>query len=158
MKTAEQAAKFGIVGVLNTVIDCVILNVLVFFGFTAAFIILGQKFLVANIISVAVAMTNSFILNKQWTFQSKGGNVYLEIVKFLAITIIGMFVIHQIIFNLFYYQLASISSLVLSIVYFLKLDRFFSDNFIILNFAKSIAIAASLVWNFIGYKFLVFKK
>ena len=56
MKTAEQAAKFGIVGVLNTVIDCVILNVLVFFGFTAAFIILGQKFLVANIIALTYAV------------------------------------------------------------------------------------------------------
>jgi len=157
-ETTKQAGKFVIVGGLNTFIDYLILNFLVFFGFTTAILIFGQKFLIANIISVFVAMINSFILNKQWTFQSKGGNIYIEILKFALITIIGMFVVHQIIFNLFYYNLPSISSLVISVVYFLKLNNIFSDEFVMLNFAKSIAIVISLIWNFVGYKFFVFKK
>ncbi len=157
MKTTEQAGRFVIVGILNTLIDYFILNILVFFGFTAVLMILGQKFLIANIISVFVAMINSFVLNKKWTFQSEGGNIYLEIIKFFITTIIGMFVINQIIFNSFYYGFPSISSLVVSVVHFLNLNNIFSDNFIILNFSKSIATVASLIWNFLGYKFFVFK-
>ena len=156
--TKQQIGKFAIVGVINTLVDVVILNILVFLGFTAAFVILNQQFLAANIISVAVAMINSFILNKQWTFRAEEGNIYLQIVKFLVVTIIGMFVIHQLIFNGIYYDLPLISEFAVSITHFLMLSGIFSDQFVALNFAKAIAIVASLIWNFIGYKFIVFKK
>ncbi|MEK7634418.1 MAG: GtrA family protein [Patescibacteria group bacterium] len=153
----KQVGKFAVVGVINTLVDVIILNSLVFLGFTAILTIFGQKFLIANIISVAIAMINSFILNKQWTFKTEGGNIYKQIFQFLAITIIGMFVIHQIIFNTLYYELPSISNLIILIIHFLKLNNIFSDSFIMLNFAKIIAIIGSLIWNFIGYKFIVFK-
>jgi len=152
-----QAGRFIVVGILNTFIDYLILNLLVFFGFTAILVILGQKFLIANIISVFAAMINSFILNKQWTFQSKGGNVYLEIVKFFVITVIGMFVVHQLVFNLFYYRLPAITASVILISEIFKLNNIFSGQFIALNFAKTVAVAVSLIWNFLGYKFIVFK-
>lgn len=157
MKTTEQAAKFGIVGIINTIIDFAILNFLVYLGLTASFLILGQKFLTANIISVAVAMVNSFVLNKKWAFKSEGENIYLQIFKFLIVTIIGMFIIHQIIFNLFYYRLDNVSDVILQIFYYFKLT-FFSREFVLLNFSKSVAIVGSLVWNFLGYKFIVFEK
>ncbi len=164
MQEKAQVGKFAVVGVINTLIDYVILNLLVFFGFTTALMVLGQEFLVANIISVFIAMINSFVLNKQWTFRGESGNVYLQILKFFVVTVIGMFVIHQVIFNLFYVNggitglFSFVSLFVVAIVHTLRLDVIFSDQFIILNFAKSIAIIASLVWNFIGYKFVVFKK
>ncbi|MEK9154942.1 MAG: GtrA family protein [Patescibacteria group bacterium] len=157
-ETGKQAGKFAIVGVINTVIDVAILNILVFVGLTATLVIFGQKFLIANIISVAIAMVNSYILNKKWTFQSSGGNIYGEIAKFLGITIIGMFVVHQIIFNVLYFNLQFIGAFVISIVHLVRLDAIFSDNFVVLNFAKVIAIIGSLIWNFVGYKFIVFKK
>lgn len=155
--TGGQVGKFAAVGVINTLIDYVILNALVFLGLTAAITILGQEFLMANIISVFVAMVNSFILNKQWTFKSavEGINLFWEIVKFLVITIIGMFIVHQIVFNVFYYNFPSLFS---SVSHFLNLDKILSDKFVILNGAKSIAIIISLIWNFIGYKFIVFKR
>ena len=153
----KQVGKFAIVGVINTLIDVVILNSLVFLGFTVVLMIFGQKFLIANIISVAIAMINSFILNKQWTFKTEGGNIYKQVFQFLAITIIGMFIIHQIIFNALYYKLPQISNLIISIIHFLKLNSIFPDSFVALNFAKVIAIIGSLIWNFIGYKFIVFK-
>ncbi len=157
-QTTKQAGKFALVGVLNTFIDFAILNLLVFLGFTAVFFIFNQKFLIANIISVAVAMINSFVLNKQWVFRSGSGSVYLEIIKFLIITIFGMFVVHQLIFNFFYYQFPAITDFIISFVHLIKLDSIFSDQFVILNFSKSIAIVGSLIWNFFGYKFFVFKK
>lgn len=157
-ETTKQVGKFAIVGVINTLVDVVILNILVFLGFTAALVIFNQKFLVANIISVAVAIINSFILNRQWTFRAEGENIYLQIIKFLIITIIGMFVLHQLVFNGIYYGLPWISGFAISITHFLKLNNILSDQFVSLNFAKAIAIIASLIWNFIGYKFIVFKR
>ena len=156
-KTAKQAGKFVVVGVLNTLIDFAVLNILVFLGFTAAFTLLNQKFLIANIISVAVAMINSFILNRQWTFRSAGGSVYFEILKFLIITIIVIFVIHQLIFSLLYYRFNILADAAVAIVHLVKLNGIFSDQFIILNVAKVIAVIGSLIWNFLGYKFIVFK-
>lgn len=157
-KTVKQAGKFVIVGVFNTVIDFGVLNILVFLGFTAAFTLLGQEFLVANIISVAMAMINSFILNKQWTFRSEGENIYIEVIKFLTVTVIGMFVIHQLIFSFFYYRFYGATDLAISLVHLLRLNTVFSDKFVVLNFAKGIAIIGSFVWNFLGYKFFVFKE
>lgn len=156
MKTAEQAVKFGIVGALNTVIDFLTLNVLVYFGLSAAFSVLGQKFLIANVISVSIAMLNSFILNKKWAFKSEGGNIYFQIIQFLIVTVIGMFVIHQIAFNLLYYRFVFPADFAARILHYVGLT-FFSREFILLNFSKSVAIAVSLVWNFFGYKFVVFK-
>ena len=77
-ETTKQAGKFAAVGVINTAVDFIVLNILIYFGFTLAFVVLGQEFLVANVISVAVAMVNSFILNKQWTFKAETANIYLE--------------------------------------------------------------------------------
>ena len=157
MQTKEQAAKFIVVGVINTFIDYLILNILIYVGFTAFLMLSGQKFLIANIISVSVAMINSFILNRQWAFNAEKGNIYGQIIKFIVVTVIGMFVVHQIVFNIFYYQLGYIFNFIVQIARFLNLT-FLSKDFIILNFSKALAISVSMVWNFIGYKFLVFKR
>src|SRR3989344_3533918 len=157
MQTKEQAAKFIVVGVINTFIDYLILNILIYVGFTAFLMLIGQKFLIANIISVAVAMINSFILNRQWAFDAGRGNIYVQAVKFIVITAIGMFVVHQIVFNIFYYQLGYIFDFVSQVTHFLNLASL-SKDFIILNFSKALAILVSMIWNFLGYKFLVFKQ
>lgn len=166
MEEKAQVGKFAIVGILNTLIDVAVLNALVQFGFRKVIFFVGQEFLFANIISVAVAMVNSFILNKQWTFRAEG-NVYVQVIKFLVITIIGMFVVHQIVFNLFYVDLeegrivgmfSGVSLFIAQIIHFLRLNFLMSDAFVVLNFSKAVAIVVSLAWNFVGYKFFVFAK
>jgi len=156
----SQVAKFGVVGILNTVIDIVVLNVLLWAGLTSAFVLFGQNFLIANIISVSVAVVNSFILNRFWAFGSarEKTNIFYEISKFLIITFIGMFVIHQVIFNGIYYNFSWLTNFFYSIVSFLRLDAILSFEFVRINSAKVVAILGSLIWNFIGYKFFVFKK
>ncbi len=86
----KQVGKFAVVGVINTVIDVAILNFLVLIiGFRAQIQILGIYFLVANFISVTIAMINSYFMNKYWTFQSKEKkNAVEEALKFFFITII----------------------------------------------------------------------
>ena len=159
-KTVSQATRFTIVGILNTLVDLVILNILLFLGFRYAFVFLGQQFIIANIISVIVAMANSFILNRFWAFGSvkEKTNIFYELSKFLVVTVIGMLVINQLVFSGIYYNMSWLTDFFYSIVTFVRLNAVFSLDFVKINSAKVIAIAVSLVWNFIGYKFFVFKK
>ncbi len=71
-----QAIRFGIVGILNT-------------GVTLAVIFILMKglsvhYAISNITGYVLGFLNSFVLNKKWTFRSKG-NIGLEGVSFAAV-------------------------------------------------------------------------
>ncbi len=158
-KLVKQIGKFGVVGIINTLVDMTILNFLfLILSFKATINILGLDFLLANIISVTIAMIGSFILNKYWTFAARGKNrnILEETLKFILITIVGMFFIHQIVFNFFAIWWVAPTNLAKNIVHLIGIYKL--DNFITLNFAKILAILSSMTWNFIGYKFIVFQK
>lgn len=161
-KTSSQAVKFGAVGLINTFIDYLVLNVLVFMGLTATLTIFGTPMLIANFISVTLAMVNSFILNRFWAFKSQADtdktNIVQEILKFVIVTVFSAFVINQVIFNIFYTGMPWLNDFVYSIVAAVKLNGIFSPGFVSLNMAKVFATVASLIWNFFAYKFFVFKK
>jgi len=154
----KQVGKFTIVGIINTLIDVAVLNFLVLIlNFKYKIYIFGFSYLVANIISVTVAMVNSYLLNKYWTFKSGGKrNLVAEIVKFFFITILGMYVIHQIVFNFFNSYWLWPTLQIINLFHLIKITHL--DNFITLNFAKLLAILVSMIWNFLFYKFWVFKK
>jgi len=148
-----QFARFVVVGFLNTGVDFFVLNILMW----VTGIYQGKWIFFLNTISFSVAVTNSYFWNKYWTFKAKG-EVWAprQISQFIFVTIIG----------------AGINS---GIVYFLT--TFFPPFFGIpkiygisqifgfslgkelwANVAKAAATAISLFWNFLGYKFIVFKK
>ncbi len=60
-----QAVKFGLVGVLNTLVDMGVFWLLTRLPFFAAYYGLSHT------ISFACGMLNSFIWNRRWTFQDK---------------------------------------------------------------------------------------
>jgi putative flippase GtrA len=60
---AHELTKFGIVGVINTVLDLGLANLL-HLGF-------GWPALGAKTTSVAVAVTSSYFMNRHWTFQHR---------------------------------------------------------------------------------------
>ncbi|MDL2282775.1 GtrA family protein [Parabacteroides sp. OttesenSCG-928-G06] len=65
METIKQAIKYGIVGVSNTLITAVVIWVMMkMFGMSDG---------ISNITGYVAGVLNSFILNKQWTFQSSQG-------------------------------------------------------------------------------------
>ncbi len=74
--TIVQAMRFGIVGVLNTGITLTVIFVLMK-G-------LMVHYVLSNWIGYLLGFLNSFVLNKKWTFRSKG-NVGLEVVLFVAV-------------------------------------------------------------------------
>lgn len=122
----RQFIKFCVVGVLNTGIDF-----LAYLFFTR---IVGVFYLLANIFAFMVSSTNSYFLNRIFTFQSNHNKKRLEYGKFMSVLIFGL-------------ALAEI-------VLFLCVN-FFGTNDI---YGKAFAIGVVLFWNFFGSKFFVFNR
>ena len=133
LRKHAQKIRFGIVGLANTALDFILLFILV--G-------LGLDKIPANYISTGISFVFSFFVNKKFTFKSKGGNVKKQFAYFIAITIIGLWVIQPIIITI-------VSNL---------LESTGLAEAAILFIAKIIATGASLVWNYLFYSRLVFKE
>ena len=133
-----QFAKFGAVGVLNSFIDFGILNLLIFLFSIGS----GLWFAIFKAISFLCATTNSYFWNKYWTFESSNKPKVSEAAKFYTIAIIGGFL------NV------SVASLIFS-----GINR---PEYIPVNLWANVAalggILSAFIWNFLGYKFVVFKK
>lgn len=133
-----QVAKFVEIGLLNTFIDFGILNLLM--GVSGAFS--GWQIAMFNTVSFTCAAINSFFWNKHWTFEKKEGKVEKEFLQFLIVSVIGWLINTGIVFL----GTNFISPL------------FGSSGAMWVNLMKIFATVASMVWNFIGYKFWAFKK
>ncbi|MDP3057703.1 MAG: GtrA family protein [bacterium] len=134
-----QFGKFFIVGILNTGLDFAVLNFLMWMTQTYK----GPSMVIFGTISFAVAVTNSYFLNKYWTFGDKSKEqVPQQFIKFLAVAVIGLVLSNSIIYF--------ITTLVNPI--------FGLSPVLWANFAKAVATGVVLVWNFAGYKLFVFKK
>lgn len=144
---AKQVGKFGLVGIINTLLDLGILNILTrFFGVQKA---------LANIISVSVAIINSYILNKTWTFKNKEKKWAQQFIIFVLLSLVGMAINTGILIFLTE-RWTTIPNFFYSIVEFLNIDKIFDKEFVVLNSAKVFAIAGSMVWNYITYKKFAF--
>ena len=130
-----QFAKFALVGVLNTAIDFGILNLLI----AITSITGGLGIIFINATSFSTALVNSYFWNRDWVFAgSKRG----DLVTFIIVTIIGLSINTGIVFFLTTY---------VSPVLVTTQAQW-------ANLAKILATGISLVWNFAGYKLIVFKK
>lgn len=145
-----EIGRFSLVGVINTLLDFGIYNLLV--------LSVGLPLIPSNIVSTTSAMTFSFFANKTWVFGAKGGNVARQAILFLAVTAFGLYVIQ----NATIYFLVNIWTWPLdfgyALVEFLKLDGIFSREFVVANGAKALATALSLIWNYVLYKKVVFSE
>jgi len=131
-----QLAKFGVVGVLNTAIDFGVLNIIsLMTGVTGGLIVGG-----VNIPGVILALTNAYFFNKLWVFSHRDNKGILhDFPKFLLISGTGIIINSGIVILATSYPVVSF------------------DAKTWLNLAKVCATGFSLVWNFLGYKFIVFK-
>lgn len=147
-----QVAKFALVGGLNTLVDWGILAFLIFF-FRKFFITEpeGVLFIVFSVtiifyslykaISFVLATLNSYIWNKFWTFKRQASeSVSKEFTQFIIVSIIGFLINVGIASGIFKFM-APVGGLN-------------SDQWGIA--AAVVATAISMIWNFLGYKFIVF--
>lgn len=133
----RQITKFIIVGGLNTFLDFAVLNFLIAVSGVAT----GLNFSFFKGISFLVAGTNSYFWNKHWTFESTAKKG-LEFIQFIVISTIGLFI------NV------GVASFIVNNI---GVSGSFSPV-LWANIGALVAVATSLVWNFLGYKFIVFRK
>lgn len=135
----SQIIKFFLVGVLNTLIDFGALNLLMWI--TAIFS--GWIYSLFVALSFSLSMVNSYFWNKYWTFEKKETKPGVkEFSQFYIIAGIG-FLLH-----------ISIASFIVNIIG----PQFGLTEIIWANIGKGIAVILVCTWNFLGYKFIVFKK
>jgi putative flippase GtrA len=134
-----QLAKFGLIGVSNTVIDLGLYTFLIYLSDTAS----GLAIILFKTLSVAVAIINSYIWNKYWSFQKKElRDVSKEFTHFVSVSLVGL------VLNV------AITSFITNLV-----SPVFGFNQVAwATLAGGAASALVLLWNFLGYKLFVFKK
>ncbi|MEA2113326.1 MAG: GtrA family protein [Patescibacteria group bacterium] len=138
-KLIIQFSKFVVIGFLNTGIDFAVLNLLMW----QTGIYSGKYIILLNAISFSVAVINSYFWNKFWIFRAKeSAQTGKEFAQFITITLIGMVINTAIVY--------SITTLI-SPMFGLSAEVW-------ANLAKVAATGVSLIWNFTGYKLIVFKK
>ena len=143
-----QVGKFGVTGVLNVLVDMGTLSLLTFifrnyFSVDSKTVLLGfLSFLtfysIFKSISFIVANINSYLWNKYWTFGQESGKS-TEFIQFFIVSVVGFL----------------INVLVASLV-FKSVSGFSTDQAGLIGAAAG--SIAGLAWNFLGYKFIVFKK
>jgi putative flippase GtrA len=133
-----QIFRFGVVGVINTVVDLSVLNVLIFLTHTGQ---AGAMFAVFKTFAFASAVLNSYVMNRSWTFRRSTDKHYVvEGAQFLFISLLGAVV------NV------GTSSYVATYMH----PRWGIHTKAWPSFAALVGTAFSLGFNFIGYKFWVF--
>jgi putative flippase GtrA len=160
----RQVGRFGLVGILNTVVDFVLLNILVVTILPKDLVlgsvtIFGTNYtitglVVAGVISGTVAMINSFIFNSFYTFKARKVDA-LHITYFFVLTIIGVYIFRPILLKFFSDVWTWPVDLAYRITTLLHLP--FSQSFVTSNAALAATILIVLVYNYFAYKYIVFR-
>jgi putative flippase GtrA len=141
-KLYQQFGKFILVGIMNTLVDLIILNIETILSGTRE----GTGYAIQKGFSFLVAVIFSYALNKNWTFEDKSKEQEgKKFTQFLFVSVIGMVI--------------NVTAATVAVTYIKPL---LGLTFIIDQLWVSVGglcgTAAGLLWNFIGYKFWVFKK
>jgi putative flippase GtrA len=131
-----QFAQFAAVGTLNSFIDVGVFNLETFFYGSS--IVSNGLFAAFKAFSFLCGTTNSFIWNKYWTFGSGEKTNAKEVSRFYGVAIVG------------WIANVGVATLVKSLGP--------ADSHVWVNIVAPLAgIAVSFAWNFLGYKYWVFK-
>ena len=138
----SEYVRFGVSGVLNTLTDFAVINILVIAFEATLNNVLYTAFRVAGFI---VAAIQSYFLNKYWVFKknqkSQTAEMSKERGKFASVTIVSF--------------LLNVTSS--SIIYSLLSKMHVWNTLVNVNVSSAVGIGLVFMSNFIGYKFFVFK-
>lgn len=139
-KSIIEVIKFGSVGVLNTLVDFLVLNILIL-AFTVGKN--GEFYTFFKSISFVVAVINSYMFNKYWVFARENNEMKIkEGFLFFTVSIFGF--------------LLNISISTLAFI-FVTNSLDFGHHWGA-NTGALVGSVVVLAWNYIGYKLIVFRK
>jgi len=141
-----RLTRFVIVGLLNTVVNFSILNF--------SFYYLNQSKLVSSFIATTCAVVFSFILNRYFVFEDKG-HLGKQIAAFILVTVVGTLVIQNLVYALFTYILHNHELGITNLIYTIAKIKVRS-SFVDVNVSNLIASLVVMLWNYNGYRILVF--
>lgn len=130
-------ARFAIVGFLNTGVDIGVFNLLIYFTQIEK----GFELSLFKAAGFVAAVVTSYFANKYWTFQAGASGKEGEFVKFGTVTVVGLG-INVVVASLIANYVSPIGGL----------SQLSWDNV-----AAVVATVCSLIWNFLGYRLIVFK-
>ncbi len=134
-----QIAKFLLIGAMATLVDLGVLNILIMVSGVAV----GFSYSVFKGISFIVATAAKYFGDKFWAFEKmEKSGMGKEFSKFFLVTLIGLAI------NV------GAASLVVNMIG----PQFGMNDKIWANIGGVVAAFVGFAWNFLGYKFLVFKK
>ena len=133
----KQIGKFAVVGVLNTVLDFAVLNILI----STTGISEGLYAVMFAGIAFITAVINSYYWNKYWTFQVEK-KTRSEFLEFIGVSLIG-FGLNVGAFHTIVNIIDPISGIAPGVW---------------ANLGALAGTIIGLIWNFLGYKFIVFKR
>lgn len=137
--------RFLLVGGSNAVLHFSVLN--------ACFSLLGTNKILSSIIATLCAMTYSFLLNKKFVFRSSQA-IKKEVFAFIAVTVSGVLIVHNLIYIFVLYLLDHNISIVTIIEK--GVNYRISQDSIEINIATLVGALVVLIWNYTGYKRFVF--
>lgn len=127
-KLLVQAVKFGLVGVVNTLVDYGVYTLLLFLPF------FKENYVLAQVLGYSAGLCNSLVLNKRWTFAQREPMTKGQLAGFLLVNLAA---------------LAVATGILVLTQESLQLNRYIG---------KIIATAGSMAVNFLGNKLLVFRR
>ena len=153
----KQGAKFGVVGISNTLIDFTI-----YIGLTKLLNVPLDKVYLVKFFSGSVALINSFYWNRHWVFPSRV-RIGKAGTRFLTATLVSVYIIQpQMVrlfsatatgqhFGIFWFHFAQTLGLVGLVPHIL------TEAFVIKTVAFGTGVLAAAVWDFTLYRFWAFK-
>jgi len=151
MVSAKQFLIFCAVGLVTTVVDFAIFNLLTGRA-------MRWRRIPANIVSVSVAMAWSFLANWFLVFQPDGTQWLERAGKFLATTAFSAFVLQNVVLYLTAYVWTWPANVALSLLRKLRPNHPLDEDVVSRNICKGLAVSVGLIWNFCWYKFFVYAK
>ncbi|MFZ1360589.1 MAG: GtrA family protein [Candidatus Saccharimonadales bacterium] len=130
----SKQARFGVVGIINTAVDFIVLNILVSF--------FGVSIVPANIISTTSAMLTSFGLNRKVVFRASEGSAVRQLALFFVVSLTSIWLVQSTVMLGAFHILQSVTPW---------------HHAVLLNIAKLCGISVGFVWNYLGYNYLVFR-
>lgn len=77
-----QLVRFSVVGVSGYAVNLII--------YALCVKALGVQYLIAESLAWIIAAANNFVWNRHWTFQARAGQVHVQAIRFLVVSLIAL--------------------------------------------------------------------